>query len=351
MIENQRPDLTRATLQVLWIGLLIAATFSIMQPFIPSLIWAAMIAAATWPLMLKVEGWLWGRRSLAVAVMTVFMLLIFIIPFWLAIVAIFDNTDRIAGWLRALETMTVPAAPGWLGNIPLAGPKLADAWTRAAGETGMLSASLAPYGRKFLRWFFSQAGSVGLIAVQFLLTVIIAAVFYSKGEVASRGVVRLARRLGGDNGEEVAVLAAKTVRSVALGVVGTALIQSSLGGIGLVVAGVPGPILLTALMFMLCIAQIPIAIVLIPAIIWLYYNSQATWGTIFLVWSLFVGSLDNVLRPILIRKGAHLPLLLIFAGVIGGLITFGVVGLFVGPVVLAITFKLLKAWVDNDGTA
>jgi len=340
-------DLTRLILQVLWIGILIAATFWIMRPFIPSFIWAATIVMATWPLMLKVEAWLWGKRGLAVAAMTIAMLILFIVPFSLAILAIIENADRIADGVKSFQTQSLPTLPGWLSGVPFLGPKLSVAWESVRTGPEGVSARLAPYAGQLLNWFLSQAGSVGMIAIQFLLTVIIAAIFYSKGEITSTGVIRFARRLGGDRGEEVAVLAVQTVRGVALGVVGTALIQSLFGGIGLVVAGVPAPALLTAVMFMLCIAQLGPGLILFPSVIWLYYSDQAIWGTILLVWSIFVGTFDNILRPLLIRRGADLPLTLIFAGVIGGLITFGIIGLFIGPVVLAITYKLLTVWVEG----
>ncbi|MEN6373945.1 MAG: AI-2E family transporter YdiK [Smithella sp.] len=347
MQKHAPPDLTRVTLQVLWIGILIAATFWIMRPFLPSFIWAATIVVATWPLMLKIEAWLWGKRSLAVAAMTVTMLILFIVPFSLAILAIIENADRIIVWVKSFQTQTLPTLPGWLSGIPILGPKLAAAWESARTGPEGVSARLAPYAGQLLNWFLSQAGSVGIIAVQLLLTVIIAAIFYATGETASTGVVRFARRLGGQRGEEVAVLAAKTVRGVALGVVGTALIQSLLGGIGLAVSGVPAAPVLTAVMFILCIAQLGPGFVLFPAVIWLYWSGQTAWGTVLLVLTIFVGTIDNILRPFLIRKGADLPLLLIFAGVIGGLVSFGIIGLFIGPVVLAITYKLLVVWVEG----
>lgn len=244
--------------------------------------------------------------------------------------------------------MTLPAMPDWMTGIPIIGPKLDAAWrTAAAGPYG-ISARLAPYAGKMLSWFLSRAGSFGMIAVQFLLTVIIAAVFYSKGEVVSNALIRLARKLAGHHGEEVAVLAASTVRGVALGVIGTALFQSLLGGVSLAISGVPAAAMLTAIMFMLCIAQLPPALVLIPAIIWLYYSDQAAWATVLLVSTIFISTIDNFLRPFLIKMGADLPLFLIFAGVIGGLIAFGIVGLFIGPVVLAMTFRLLEVWVSGS---
>ena len=132
-----------------------------------------------------------------------------------------------------------------------------------------------------------------------------------------------------------------------MGVGVTALVQTLLGGLGLAVAGVPMAGLLAAVMLMLCIAQLGPALVLFPAVGWLFWTGQSAWGTVLLAWSVVVSTLDNVLRPVLIRRGADLPLLLIFAGVIGGMIGFGLIGIFVGPVVLAVTYTLLEAWIDE----
>ena len=156
-----------------------------------------------------------------------------------------------------------------------------------------------------------------------------------------------ARRLAGAEGEAAATLAGKAARGVALGVVVTAIVQTALGGIGLGIAKVPGASVLTAVMLMLCLAQVGAGPVLIPAVIWLYWKGSVTWAIVLLVFTVLALTIDNVLRPVLIRKGADLPLILIFAGVIGGLVAFGVVGLFVGPVVLAIASTMLRAWVSG----
>jgi predicted PurR-regulated permease PerM len=187
-----------------------------------------------------------------------------------------------------------------------------------------------------------------MMAVQFLLSVMISAILYSNGEMASEGGRRFVRRLGGPRGEDALILAGKAVRGVALGVVVTALVQSILGGIGLAVAGVPAAGILTAVMFILCVAQVGAGVVLIPAVIWLYWSGHNVWGTVLLVVSILVLSLDNFLRPMLIKKGADLPLVLILTGVIGGLIAFGIIGIFIGPVVLAVTYRLLEAWVEGE---
>jgi len=160
--------------------------------------------------------------------------------------------------------------------------------------------------------------------------------------------IRIGRLLAGGRGEEVVLLAGQAIRAVALGVVVTAVVQSVLAGLGLFVAGIPFAGFLTAVSLLLCIAQLGPILVLVPAVIWLFWTGQPAWGTALLVWSIPVVTLDNVLRPILIRKGADLPLLLIFAGVIGGLIAFGMVGLFIGPVVLAVAYTLLNDWVAES---
>jgi predicted PurR-regulated permease PerM len=337
------------TLTVLCIGVLMAAVFWILRPFLLPLIWATIIVVATWPIMLRLQARLGGRRSLAVAMMTLALLLIFIIPFSLAVGTIVGRADQIVGWAKGLGTFSLPPPPEWAGKLPVVGAKLSEAWREiaAAGPEGW-RARLAPHTGAILKWFTEQAGSFGMMFVQFLLTVVIAAVLYSKGETAARAVRRFAFRLAGQRFEEAVVLAAKTVRGVALGIVLTALIQSFLAGIGFAVTGVPAPALLAAIVFILAVAQIPVILVLVPAVIWVYWKGNPVWGTVLLVWSIGVSSIDNIIRPFLIRKGADLPLLLIFTGVIGGLIAFGIIGLFIGPVVLAITYKLLEAWVAGD---
>jgi len=341
-------DVARITLAVLFIGALIAASFWVFKPFLTAFIWATIIVVATWPLLLKLQAWLWHRRGLAVAVMTVILLLVLVIPLFFSIVAIIDSADEIAAWVKSLGTFTIPPMPEWVGKIPLFGKNLAGYWQQYAALTPEeLSASLTPYATNALKWFAAKAGSIGMIILHFLLTVIISAILYAKGETAAEGVRSFARRLAGQKGDETAVLASKAVRGVALGVVLTAIIQSVLGGIGLAVTGVPAASMLTAVMLILCIAQVGPTLVLILSIIWLFWKGEPVWGGVLIAWSIPVILLDNFLRPVLIKKGADLPLLLIFAGVIGGLLAFGIIGLFIGPVVLAVSHVLLKSWISE----
>jgi predicted PurR-regulated permease PerM len=341
-------DITRVTLAVLFIGALITASFWVFKPFLTSFIWATIIVVATWPVLLKLQAWLWHRRGLAVAAMTVILLLVLVIPLTLSIFAIIGSADEIATWIKSLSTYTIPQMPEWVGKVPLVGENIAGRWQQiSALPPEELSERLTPYAREALRWFMAKAGSIGMMILQFLLTVIISAILYAKGETVAAGIRSFARRLAGQKGEETAVLAAKAVRGVALGVVLTAIIQSGLAGIGLAVTGVPAVAILTAVMFMLCIAQIGPALVLILSIVWLFYKGENLWGGVLIAWSIPVLILDNIIRPFLIKKGADLPLLLIFAGVIGGLIAFGIIGLFIGPVVLAVSHVLIKAWVSE----
>ena len=208
--------------------------------------------------------------------------------------------------------------------MPVVGERLTTEWLRiATTRPEDLALAVAPYLRNVARWTIGQAGGLALLVVQLLLTVVISAILYSQGETVAGAVLAFARRLAGDNGERVAILSAQAIRAVALGIVVTALVQAIIAGIGLAVAGVPHAAVLTAVMFLLGVAQIGTVPVLACGVVWLYWTDQTAWATVLVVWALITASLDNFLRPMLIRRGADLPLLLIFAGVVGGLLAFG----------------------------
>jgi predicted PurR-regulated permease PerM len=274
------------------------------------------------------------------------LILAFVVPFSLAIATIVENADEIASWAHSVRTAGLPDLPTWITGLPLVGPRAASAWTEliGAGPEGLAN-RVEPYARAIAAWFVLELGSFGLIALQFLLTLIMSVVLYLYGERVVAGVKLFFHRVAGPRGEEVVELSGQAIRGVAFGVVVTALVQSVLGGIGLAIVGIPFAGLLTALMFILAVAQVGAAPVLFIAVGWMYWQGETAWATGLLVWAIFVASMDNVLRPILIRRGGHLPLLLVFAGVIGGLVAFGLIGIFVGPLVLAVGYRLLEAWV------
>jgi predicted PurR-regulated permease PerM len=351
MIPNST-DVGRTTIMVLVIGLLLAASLWTMLPFIGSLVWATAIVVATWPLLQWVQRRVGGSRAIATAVMTLFMLLIFIVPFWMAIGVLLDAAAQGFDVVRVYLKNGLGPSPAWISNIPFAGDRLTAEWQAlAAGGPEAFAEKVQPYARSVAAWVVAVTGGFGGVFLHFLLTVILSAVLYSRGELAASGVMAFARRIASVRGEQAVVLAGQSVQSVALGVVVTALVQTALVGLGLWVCGVPHPGLLTAIAFALCIAQVGPIFVLVPAVIWMYSNASAGWATALLVWSIPVALLDNFLRPILISRGVDLPLLLIIAGVIGGLIAFGVIGLFLGPVILAVTYSSLGAWIKDERTS
>lgn len=348
-MEQIHRDLTRNTLGVLLILGMIAASFWILRPFLPAIVWATMIVVSTWPLLLRLQDRLWGRRALAAAVMSLALVLIFVVPLLLAAVAIVGNAGRFVAWVQSLASSPLPPPPEWLARLPVLGSPAARLWAReAANGFEGLSAKVAPYAGAATSWFIAQIGGLGIAFVQFLLTAVFAAIMYVGGERAVKGILRFAHRLAGERGEISVRLAGRAIRGVSMGVVVTAIAQAGLGGVGLAVCGVPFAVILTAVMFMLCIAQLGPGLVLAPAVIWMYWGGNTVLGSVLLAWSLVVGIMDNFLRPVLIRRSADLPLLLVFIGVIGGLIAFGLIGIFVGPVVLAVTYTLSQAWVAEE---
>jgi predicted PurR-regulated permease PerM len=344
-MPRPKADLPQLTLGVAFLGLLAAASLWVMSPFLLALVWSAMIVVATWPALKWLQARFGGRRSAAAALMTLLLLLVFIVPLVFAITMVVTHVQEVLAWAESAPALRLPQAPKWLADLPLVGERLAQMWNEFVG--GGL-ARIRPYAAQAFGWFASQLGTVGSALVHVLFTVVIAAILYAQGDVAAAGVRRFLHRLAGDSGDRAAVLAAQAVRGVALGVVVTAAAQTAVAGSGLLVAGVPfaGP--LTLLILLLCIAQVGPLLVMAPAVIWMYSTNQTGWATVLLVFTVVAGTMDNVLRPFLIKKGADLPLLLIFAGVVGGLISIGVVGIFVGPVVLAVTYRLLEEWVRAE---
>jgi predicted PurR-regulated permease PerM len=341
-------ELPRFLLAILFIVLLLATSLWILRPFLSALIWATLIVVSTWPLMLAVQHRLGGKRGAAVAVMTAAMLLVVILPLALAVVTLTSHSDDVTGKVDALAQAGVPAPPAWVDRIPLVGHRVAAKWQAIADlPPEQLHEQAAPYAKRAAAWVLDTAGGLAAFLVHLLLTAIIATLLYSGGESAAAALRAFAYRLAGARGEQSVTLGGQAIRAVALGVIVTAVVQSLLGGVGLVVAGVPYAGALTALMFMLGVAQIGATPVMALAVGWLYWSGNTLTATIFLPWAIFVSVLDNILRPLLIKRGADLPLILIFAGVIGGLLAFGVVGLFVGPTVLAIAYTELSAWVAD----
>ena len=278
-----RSDLARTMLAVAVVGLLIWGSLWVVRPFLPATVWAVTIVVATWPLLLRVQAALWHSRGLAVAVTTVVILVVFVAPFWLATSTILTHSDELMRLAQSAAEFRVPAAPQWVHDLPLIGAGVADSWNRIE-DAGLshLAPQIAPYAGMLTQWFIGFLGSFGLLVVQFLLTVVIAAIIHANGEAASRLVIRFGHRLAGARGQQMVVLAGHAIRAVAIGVMVTAFVESVVGGIGLRLAGVPLTTVLTAVMFVVCLAQAGPGVVLIPAVIWMYAFRDAGHATLLL---------------------------------------------------------------------
>jgi predicted PurR-regulated permease PerM len=277
--------------------------------------------------------------------MTIVLLLVVLLPLTLSVGALASNMGDI---VANLKSFAVPPPPEWVARIPLKGPDIAEKWQRLSAEgPGSFSVEVAPYTTQVLQWILGRIGGFGSMMLNFLLTVIISGVLYAKGEVAAKGVRRFASRLAGARGDRAVVLAAGTTQSVAKGIIVTAVIQTVIAGAGLLLTSAPAATLLIAAVFIFCIAQLGPILVMLPVVIWKFYSGASGSGFVLLAFMLVAGTIDNFIRPVLIRQGANLPLLLIIGGVIGGIIGFGVMGLFVGPVLLAVSYVLLREWVES----
>ncbi len=348
MTERQyRYDVPRIIFNVLFIVIMIIASFWVIQPFILGLAWAAMVVIATWPLLIKLQNLMWGRRSLAVMAMTLLLILFFILPIALIIGSLVDNSALFIARAGTLSKMHMPNL-FWLQSLPMFGDKIYSSYHTLVNTGGAaVLAKIQPYFGQTATWLVSQAAYIGHLLFHCTLMLCFSVILYARGEHVAMGIRHFAVRLGAERGDAAVLLSGQTIRAVALGVVVTALVQSVLGGIGLALSGIPAATWLALLIFICCVAQLGALLILVPAITWLYWNGDTTLATGLVIWSGVVATLDNVLRPILIRMGADLPTLLILLGVIGGLLAFGLIGLFIGPVVLALSYRLLTAWVNE----
>ncbi|MEO8350384.1 MAG: AI-2E family transporter YdiK [Chthoniobacteraceae bacterium] len=341
-------DLTRIILAVLAIGAMILFSLWIVKPFLPATIWAMAIVIATWPILRAVQKRLWGRRWMAVLVMTLAMLLIFIVPFTFVLRTIVHHEHEITEWTKTVAAYRFSAPPAWVAKLPMVGATAVSEWTNLSHEgAAELESVLTAHSGQLMSWFVSEVGAMGLITGQFLLTLAISAVLYATGERAAQGVRLFLRRLGGHHGDVVMELVGRAIRGVILGTIVAGILIAILSGAGLVIARVPAAVLLTAIMFLLYLVQIGTTPVLGIAIIWLYATGHTGAGTFLLIWTVVIVAADSVLRPLLMKRGAELPLPLIFTGVVGGMAAFGLVGIFIGPITLAVTYTLLEAWVRN----
>ena len=341
-----------ATTQALEIAIRLSLVFLIMAwclkiltPFISIIAWGAIIAVAIYKPFLKLVEKLGGRKKLAVTLITVISIAAILIPVISLSSSMLESATTIGGQIESGEFSISPPSES-VREWPLIGEKTHALWNQASVD---LSALLNKYpdqvttvGKKLI----GVAKGVGAGVFQFIISMLIAAVFLSSADAAGRAMRKLATRLAGEHGEPLLALSTATIRSVAVGVIGIAFIQAMLGGLGMMFAGVPAAGLLAIVILVLAIAQLPPLVVLLPVVIYVFSAESTTVAVIFMVWSILVSMSDAVLKPIFLGRGVDAPMLVILLGAIGGMITSGIVGLFIGAVILALGYKLFQVWVE-----
>ncbi len=327
------------------IFLILAWCLQIITPFIGLVAWGAIIAVAIYNPFLKLVEKLGGRKKLAVTLIAVISIAAILIPVISLSSSLIESATTIGDQISTGQVKIAPPSES-VREWPLIGEKTYAFWHQASVD---LSALLEKYpnqlsaiGKKSI----GVAKGVGAGVLQFIISMLIAAAFLSGAESAGAAMRRLFTRLAGDRGEPLLELSTATIRSVAVGVIGIAFIQAVLGGLGMMFAGVPAAGLLAIVILILAIAQLPPILVLLPVIFYVFSVESTTVAVIFMIWSILVSMSDAVLKPIFLGRGVDAPMLVILLGAIGGMITSGIVGLFIGAVILALGYKLLQVWLE-----
>lgn len=329
------------------ISVLVVACLKIILPFTGALLWGVIITVAAWPLFLRFYRRL-KRRGLAAFLLVFGMALVFIVPFAVLVYSLAEHVDSVAGLAKDLTVMKLPEAPAWLAKVPLVGARLEALWHQASTDMPALLESARPAIRNSATWVLRQSGNLTLALLEFLLAIIFAGLLLANGESLQMLVKRLTHRIGGQQGLALVDVAGQTIRAVTIGVIGTALAQALLSVFGFVLAGVPGALLLGLLCFLLAMMHLGTSLVWIPAAIWLSYQNESGWAIFTVIWGLIINISDNIVRPYLISHGSGLPIMLIFLGVIGGLLAWGFIGIFVGATLLVVCFTLLNSWLAME---
>ncbi|MEZ0196042.1 AI-2E family transporter [Pseudomonas qingdaonensis] len=338
----------RLLVQIILIGLLGAGLW-VMAPFISALLWGAILAYASWPLMRLLTRVLGGRETLAASVLTgVWMLLVALPLVWLG----FNLADHIrdaTAFVRDVQVDGLPDAPAWLGGIPFVGERLVGFWDTLDQQGAAMLAAIKPHLGQVGNWLLARSAQIGGGILELTLSLVFVFFFYRDGPRLSAFVLRLLNRLIGERAEYYLDLVAGTVQRVVNGVIGTAAAQALLALIGFLIAGVPGALVLGLVTFLLSLIPMGPPLAWVPATAWLAWQGQYGMAVFLGIWGTFIISgVDNVLKPYLISRGGNLPLVIVLLGVFGGLLAFGFIGLFIGPTLLAVAYSLLLDWTRSE---
>jgi len=324
---------------------LAAGCLVVLRPFLSALLWAAILCASTWPIYVRIERLLGGRRAAAAAVMVALAAAIFLLPMALLVSHMAAEVADVAAIATRWMELGPPGPPQWVATLPIVGPRLDAYWQEAARDSTKLVADLRAYIGPAREWLVSMGVTLGSGLVELVLALLISFFFYRDG-MAGAAALRLAlSRVGGARAEHLLALSAATVKGIVYGVLGTNLVQAMLAALGLRLVGVPSALFLGFVLFFLSLIPLAPAVIFVPAIVWLAQQG-ATSAAIFLaVWYVAVFMLlEGVLRSYLISRGGELPLLLVFLGILGGVVSFGLLGVFLGPTLLAVAYALLREW-------
>lgn len=328
------------------LGLLLYSAFALVRPFVSIAIWSAVLAVALHPAFDWTARRLGGRPRLAAVLVTIASLVIIIGPAtWLAL-SLIDSLRTVSEHLNA-STLGIPAPPSAVRGWPLIGEPLYQFWDLASTNLRAALAKIVPHLKPFGATLLRVAANTGTATLAFFVSIVVAGFLLSSAPMLAKAVHAFSRRLAAARGEEFTKLATVTIRTVARGVIGISVLQAMLAALGLAVAGVPAASLITSAVLVLAIIQIGPAIVLIPVVIWSWFAMDTTAALLFTAYMVPVNLIDNVLRPMVLGRGLKTPMPVILLGVVGGTFAYGIAGLFLGPIVLAVIWELLIAWTSE----
>jgi len=327
------------------IFLLAAACFLMLRPFLPLITWGIIIAIAVYPGYQKLQLALRGRGVLSSVLITVLLLALLVVPVVLLAGTLVGGIQTVAAHFKN-GTAIIPPPPASVETWPLIGVPLKNAWSLASTNVTAALRSFAPQIKAIVPGLLSASAGVSLTVLQFVLSIVVAGVLLANAKNAAGSAHSLANRIFGERGAEFERLASSTIRSVTTGILGVALIQSLLAAGGFLVAGLPGAGLWAVVFLIAAVLQVG-TLILILAVIYIFATASVTKAVIFTVWCLIVALLDNVLKPLLLGRGVAVPIAVVFLGAIGGFVVMGIIGLFVGAIVLSVGYKLFIAWLDR----
>lgn len=330
------------------IALLAVFCFRIFQPFLDLLVWSLILAITLYPLQLRLRGKLFASDGRTATLIIVLVIAIVLVPTYLLGIALIESVEHAMAIARSGE-FHIPPPPEAIAGLPVVGQKIHDAWQMAATDITGLLQKLGPQIKTASLGVLGAVGNVGVGLLVFVGALIIAGIIMAYGELGTRSAIQIASRISGpERGPRITTLCTATVRAVAQGVVGIAFIQMLLIGIAFVIKGVPGAGLLALAVLLLGIMQLPATLITIPVIVLVFATQGASAANIvFAIYVFIAGLSDNVLKPLLLGRGVDVPMPVILVGALGGMVTGGVIGLFIGPIVLAVGYQLFWQWVDE----